>query len=131
MVGQVPRGRGSGALKQRKRARLRRATSGNLGNRVHPASSPQPADDHAAIRGELGLARSTVSRCLQQEGLGLLAHLDRPEQASHFQRDGPGGLINLQIKKLGRFDRPGHSYRHTAGLQKSVLRLRLRTFRRR
>ena len=62
----------------------------------------------AAIAAKLGLARSTVSRWLQREGLGRLAHLDPPEPVRRYQRDRPGELIHLDIKKLGRFDRPGH-----------------------
>ena len=62
----------------------------------------------AAIAAKLGLARSTVSRWLQREGLGRLAHLDPPEPVRRYQRDRPGELIHLDIKKLGRFDTPGH-----------------------
>lgn len=62
----------------------------------------------AAIAAKLGLARSTVSRWLRREGLGLLARLDPPEPVRRYQRERPGELIHLDIKKLGRFDRPGH-----------------------
>lgn len=62
----------------------------------------------AAIAAKLGLARSTVSRWLRREGLGRLAQLDPPEPVRRYQRERPGELIHLDIKKLGRFDRPGH-----------------------
>ena len=61
-----------------------------------------------AIATKLGLARSTVARWLKREGLGLLAHLDPPQPVRRYQRERPGELIHLDIKKLGRFDRPGH-----------------------
>lgn len=62
----------------------------------------------AAIAQKLGLARSTVSRWLKREGLGRLSRLDLPEPVRRYQRERPGKLIHLDIKKLGRFDRPGH-----------------------
>lgn len=62
----------------------------------------------AAIAAKLGLARSTVSRWLRREGLGRLARIDPPEPVRRYQRARPGELIHLDIKKLGRFDHPGH-----------------------
>lgn len=67
----------------------------------------------AAIAATLGLARSTVARWLRREGLGLLARLDPPEPVRRYQRDRPGELIHLDIKKLGRFDQPGHRVTRT------------------
>ncbi len=62
----------------------------------------------AAIAAKLGLARSTVARWLRSEGLGRLAQIDPPEPVRRYQRERPGELIHLDIKKLGRFDQPGH-----------------------
>lgn len=62
----------------------------------------------AAIAAKLGLARSTVARWLRHEGLGRLARIDPPEPVRRYQRERPGELIHLDIKKLGRFDHPGH-----------------------
>jgi transposase InsO family protein len=62
----------------------------------------------AAIATKLGLARSTVARWLRREGLGRLAQIDPPEPVRRYQRERPGELIHLDIKKLGRFDQPGH-----------------------
>ena len=62
----------------------------------------------AAIAHKLGLSRSTVSRWLKRAGVGRLSHLDPPEPVRRYQRERPGELIHLDIKKLGRFDRPGH-----------------------
>jgi transposase InsO family protein len=62
----------------------------------------------AAIAATLGLARSTVARWLRRVGLGRLAQLDPPAPVRRYQCERPGELIHLDIKKLGRFDRPGH-----------------------
>lgn len=62
----------------------------------------------AAIAAKLGLARSTVARWLRRAGLGRLSRIDPPEPVRRYQRARPGELIHLDIKKLGRFDHPGH-----------------------
>lgn len=63
----------------------------------------------AAIAAKLGLARSTMSRWLRRVGrLGRLTQIVPPELARRDQRERPGELIDLDIKKLGRFDHPGH-----------------------
>lgn len=62
----------------------------------------------AQIAARLKLSRSTVARWLMRAGLGRLAQLDPPEPVRRYQRERPGELIHLDIKKLGRFDRPGH-----------------------
>lgn len=62
----------------------------------------------SAIAAKLGLPRSTVARWLTRAGLGRLSQLDPPEPVRRYQRERPGELLHLDIKKLGRFDRPGH-----------------------
>ena len=62
----------------------------------------------AAIAAKLGLARATVARWLRRKGIGQLVQIDPPEPVRRYQRERPGELIHLDIKKLGRFDRPGH-----------------------
>ena len=62
----------------------------------------------AEIAVKLGLARSTVARWLARAGMGRLARIDPPGPVRRYQRARAGELIHLDIKKLGRFDRPGH-----------------------
>jgi transposase InsO family protein len=51
---------------------------------------------------------ATVARILAREGLSRLKNLD-PKQAVHrYQRDRPGELIHIDIKKLGRIQVIGH-----------------------
>jgi transposase InsO family protein len=52
---------------------------------------------------QLGMARSTVSGVLRRHGMSRLAHLDRPSGAVvRYQREHPGELVHLDVKKLGR-----------------------------
>ena len=60
---------------------------------------------------QLGIARSTVSACLARGSLGRLRALEPPRPANRYERRRPGELLHLDIKKLGRFWRPGHRVR--------------------
>jgi transposase InsO family protein len=60
------------------------------------------------IAEKLGLARSTVAGWLSRLGLGRLARLDPKPPVRRYQRETPGELLHLDIKKLGRFERIGH-----------------------
>ncbi len=60
------------------------------------------------IAAELGVSPATVSRMLSRLGLNKLAALEPAEPVRRYERKTPGELIHIDIKKLGRFDRPGH-----------------------
>ena len=57
---------------------------------------------------ELDLATSTVCAVLVRLGLNRLSKLEPPEPPNRYCRRHPGELIHVDVKKLGRFDRPGH-----------------------
>lgn len=61
-----------------------------------------------AIAEALRLARSSVARWLAGAGLSRLSKLEPAEPVVRYQRERPGELIHVDIKKLGRFIRPGH-----------------------
>jgi transposase InsO family protein len=61
-----------------------------------------------AIALKLGLARSTVSAWLRRLGLGLLRALTPPPVVRRYEKKRPGEMLHLDIKKPGRFRRPGH-----------------------
>jgi transposase InsO family protein len=62
----------------------------------------------AEIAELLSMALSTVSAVLQRVGLGKLSRLDPPEPPNRYEHARPGGLLHLDIKKLGRILSPGH-----------------------
>ena len=60
------------------------------------------------ISRELHVSRATVSRTLARAGLSHLAALDPVELPRRYERDAPGELLHIDIKKLGRIGRIGH-----------------------
>jgi transposase InsO family protein len=61
-----------------------------------------------AIAAQVGVSRATVSRTLRRLGLNRLSALDPVEPVRRYERQRPGELIHIDIKKLGRFNRIGH-----------------------
>ena len=55
----------------------------------------------------LQMALSTVSGILARIGMGRLGRLGL-EPAQRYERERPGELIHVDVKKLGRIARPGH-----------------------
>jgi transposase InsO family protein len=56
----------------------------------------------------VGVSPATVSRILQRAGLSRLKDLDPAEPVRRYERQHPGELIHIDIKKLGRFHQVGH-----------------------
>lgn len=65
-----------------------------------PASSSRLADG--------GVSPATVSRVLRRAGLSRMKDIDPSEPVVRYEYAAPGGLIHLDIKRLGRFERVGH-----------------------
>ena len=61
-----------------------------------------------AIAAETGISPATVSRILKRLGLNRLGALEPVEPVRRYEREHPGELIHIDIKKLGKFDRIGH-----------------------
>ncbi len=61
-----------------------------------------------AIAAKLRMAVSTVGAVLARIGLRRLSRLEPMEPPNRYCRRHPGELIHIDIKKLGRFRRPGH-----------------------
>jgi transposase InsO family protein len=62
----------------------------------------------AEIAEVLEMALSTVSGILTRIGMGKLGRLGL-EPAQRYERQRPGELIHIDVKKLGRIARPGHA----------------------
>jgi transposase InsO family protein len=60
------------------------------------------------IARELGVSRATVQRTLARAGLSRLSALDPVELPRRYERQTPGELLHIDIKKLGRIGRTGH-----------------------
>jgi transposase InsO family protein len=61
-----------------------------------------------AIAAEVGVSPATVSRILKRLGLNSLKMLEPAEPVRRYERERPGELIHIDIKKLGKFTRVGH-----------------------
>jgi transposase InsO family protein len=87
-------------------------------HRLHQPT-PQPTIDRIealrrqrltgkAIAAQTGVSPATVSRVLKRLGLNRLSALEPAEPPRRYQRERPGELIHIDIKKLGKFNRIGH-----------------------
>ena len=57
---------------------------------------------------ELGISQATVSRILRRLGLNKLSALEPAEPGRRYERERPGEMIHIDIRKLGRFNNIGH-----------------------
>ena len=60
------------------------------------------------IAAETGVSPPTVSRVLRRLGLNKLSALEPAEPVRRYERERPGELIHIDIKKLGRIGGVGH-----------------------
>lgn len=60
------------------------------------------------IAAEIGISPATVSRVLRRLGLNRLSALEPAEPVRRYEREKPGEMIHIDIKKLGRFNTIGH-----------------------
>ena len=60
------------------------------------------------IAAKTGVSPATVSRVLRRLGLNKLSALEPAEPVRRYEREKPGELIHIDIKKLGRIGSVGH-----------------------
>jgi transposase InsO family protein len=60
------------------------------------------------IAAALAISPATVSRILRRLGLNRLSALEPAEPVRRYERESPGELIHIDIKKLGKFNQIGH-----------------------
>jgi transposase InsO family protein len=61
-----------------------------------------------AIARQVKVSRATVSRVLRGASLSRMADLEPAEPVRRYERKAPGELLHIDIKTLGRFEKPGH-----------------------
>ena len=98
-------------------------SAGLLDKSSRPERSPRAIEPHVAlaivelrrklylqahIASYMGVSKATVSRILRRAGLSKLSDLRPCEPVLRYERDSPGELLHIDIKKLGRFDEVGH-----------------------
>ena len=68
------------------------------------------------LAGRLGIARSTIYAVLARHGRSRLADTDKPTgQVVRYQRDRPGELVHVDVKKVGRVPDGGGWRAHGRG----------------
>jgi transposase len=71
-------------------------------------ASPRARHTGKQVAAELHLSPATVSRILKRLGLNRLSALEPAAPVRRYERERPGEMIRIHIKKLGRFARAGH-----------------------
>lgn len=92
-------------------ARLRQPTSADVVEQVFDLRRQRLAGQ--AIARCLKLSPATVSRYLRAAGLSRMKDLDPPQPVHRYERQSPGEMIHIDIKKLGRFAQAGHRVKGT------------------
>jgi transposase InsO family protein len=86
--------------------RLYRPTPPQTVSRIESLRRERRPASHIAK--EAGISPATVSRVLKRLGLNRLKALDPPEPVRRYERQTPGELLHIDIKKLGKFNKIGH-----------------------
>jgi transposase InsO family protein len=85
--------------------RLRRPTSPQVVQKIEQLRRRRWTGEQIAT--EVGVSPTTASRVLRRLGLSKLSILER-EPVRRYEREKPGELIHIDIKKLGRIGSVGH-----------------------
>ena len=87
-------------------ARIPRATAASIAERIVALRRQRWTGSHIAH--EVGVSPATVSRALRRAGLSLLKDIEPAAPVRRYERAHPGEMIHLDVKKLNRFNEPGH-----------------------
>lgn len=83
-----------------------RQTDQALSERIVALRCQRLTGKHIAM--ETGVSAATVSRILKRARLSRMKDIAPAEPVVRYEYAEPGGLIHLDIKRLGRFNRVGH-----------------------
>jgi transposase InsO family protein len=87
-------------------ARLHRPTSAAVVEQIAALRRQRRTGRQIAL--QVQVSPATVSRVLKRLGLNRLSALEPAAPVLRYERQRPGELLHLDIKKLGRFHRVGH-----------------------
>jgi transposase len=86
--------------------RLRQPTPQEVVDRIESLRRQRmPGNEIAAT---VGVSAATVSRTLKRLGLNKLSALEPAQPPRRYERERPGEMIHIDIKKLGKFNQIGH-----------------------
>ena len=87
-------------------------------HRLYRATPPEAIERIASLRRQrmpgneiaatVGVSPATVSRVLKRLGLSKLSALEPAQPPRRYEREQPGEMVHLDIKKLGKFNQVGH-----------------------
>ena len=87
-------------------------------HRLRQPTPPQVVERIASLRRQrmpgkeiattVGVSAATVSRVLKRLGLNKLSALEPAPPPRRYEREQPGEMIHIDIKKLGKFNQVGH-----------------------
>lgn len=83
-----------------------RQTGQALAQRIIALRRQRLTGKHIAL--DTGVSAATVSRVLKRAGLSRLKDIEPAEPVRRYERQLPGEMIHIDIKKLGRFHEVGH-----------------------
>jgi len=86
--------------------KLRKPTPTDTVQRIIDLRRQRLTGKHIALL--VCVSPATVSRVLNKAGLSRLKDLEPKQPERRYQYKHPGDMIHLDIKKFGRFERPGH-----------------------
>src|SRR6202008_1784432 len=86
-------------------AHMPQATAASITERIMALRRHRWTGKHIAH--EVGVSPATVSRVLKRAGLSRL-DIEPAQPVRRYEREHPGEMIHIDIKKLGRFERVGH-----------------------
>ena len=87
-------------------AHMPQVTAASTAERIGVLRRQRWTGKHIAM--EVGVSPATVSRVLRRAGLSRLSDIEPAEPIRRYERENPGEMIHIDIKKLGRFSQVGH-----------------------
>jgi transposase len=122
--GQTPEAaaRAVGVYPRTARKRLKRYRAEGLAGLPDRSSRPRRLPGEQIAR-EVGVLPAAVSRVLKRLGLNRRSAVEPAEPVRRYERENPGELIHIDIKKLGRIEgrRPSHHRRSQRSKQSAFL----------